>query len=194
MESNFYVYVHRRLTDNRPFYVGKGSGKRAWQFTGASRNTYWHRVRNKYGISVEIVFESLTEDEAFQCEKDTITELNYFGYSLTNLTTGGEGSSGINFTDQQRLNIAEGLINKRYAGRIKIKPEVKRQCTSGINNPFADKSDYDFVRLSDGLETRCSRHKLCEDYDLDKGLLKKLFYKVPRKSACGWKLKRINND
>ena len=192
--SKFYVYIHRRVTDGKPFYVGKGSGNRAWQFMGKQRNPYWHRVKNKHGVSVEIVFDNLTENEAFQCEKDTILEFNYFGYDLTNLTKGGEGSSGINFTDQQRLNIAEGLINKRYAGRIKIKPEVKRECVSGINNPFADKSEYDFIRLSDGLEVKCSRHKLCDDYNVDKQLLKKLFYKVPRKSASGWKLKRNNND
>lgn len=194
MKNKFYVYVHRRASDNKPFYVGKGSGQRAWQFTEKTRNTYWHRVRNKHGINVELVFENLTEDEAFQCEKDTIIEFNYFGYPLTNLTSGGEGSSGLNFTDQQRLNIAQGLLNKRYGGKVKVKPEVKRECTSGIKNPFADRAEYNFIRLSDNLEVRCTRHQLCEDYDVDKQLLKKLFYKIPRKSAAGWKLKRIIND
>jgi hypothetical protein len=184
------VYVHRRLTDNKPFYVGKGSGNRAWQFIGKQRNTYWHNVKNKHGIQVEIVFDDLTEIEAFQCEKDTIIEFNYFGYCLTNMTSGGEGSSGLNFTDQQRLNIANGLINKRYSSYVKTERNIKRVSTSGINNPFADKSEYDFIRLLDGLEVRCSRHQLCDKYELDRGLLKKLFYKVPRKSACGWRLKK----
>jgi hypothetical protein len=192
--SNFYVYVHRRITDGLPFYVGKGSGNRAWQFAGKQRNPYWHNVRNKHGVEVEIVFENLTEEEAFQCEKDTIIEFNYFGYSLTNLTTGGEGSSGINFTDQQRLNIANGLRNKRYKETVKIESEIKRPSAYGENNHFADMSEYHFVRLSDGLEVKCSRHQLCANFELDKQILKKLFYKVPRKSACGWRLKRINND
>jgi len=195
MKNKFYVYIHRRLSDNKPFYVGKGSGKRAWDFTETGRNLYWHRVRNKHGINVEIVFDNLTEEEAFQCEKDTILEFNYFGYALTNLTSGGEGSSGLAFTDQQRLNIANGLRNKRYQGVNKITPPtILRPKAYGDNNHNADNTLYDFIRLSDGFEIKCSRHQLCKDFNLDKQLLKKLFYKVPRKSACGWKLKRMNND
>lgn len=188
--NKFYVYVHRRLSDNKPFYVGKGSGKRAWQFTGKSRNSYWHRVVNKHGVSVEIVFDNLTEEESFQCEKDTILEFSYFGYPLTNLTSGGEGSSGIKFTDKQRLNITNDLRSKRYKDVVKDKIEILRPTAYGENNHFADKSEYTFIRLSDGLEITCSRHQLCESFELDKQILKKLFYSVPRKSACGWKLKK----
>lgn len=93
MNNIFYVYVHRRVTDNKPFYVGKGKGNRAYSTNG--RNSYWKNTKDKHGFSVEIVFEDLTEEEAFQCEKDTITEFRYFGYPLTNLTDGGEGVSGI---------------------------------------------------------------------------------------------------
>lgn len=188
--NKYYVYIHRRLSDNQPFYVGKGSGNRAWDFVSKGRNIYWHRVRNKYGVSVELAFENLTEEEAFQCEKDTILEFEYFGYKLTNLTSGGEGSSGLNFTDQQRLNISNGLKK-----RIKKQPsQILRPSAYGDKNHFADTTIYSFVRLFDGLEVTCSRHQLCTDFNVDKQLLKKLFYTTPRKSADGWKLKGINND
>lgn len=187
--NKYYVYVHRRLSDNQPFYVGKGSGNRAWDFSTKGRNPYRHRVKNKHGVQVEIVFDNLNEDDALKCEKDAILEFNYFGYKLTNMTSGGEGSSGLDFTDQQRLNIANGLRSKRYRENIKTVPIILRPTAYGDKNHFADTTLYDFIRLSDGLEIRCSRHQLCKDFSLDKQLLKKLFYKVPRKSACGWKLK-----
>lgn len=189
MSKEYYVYVHYRESDNLPFYVGKGKGNRAYDFN--KRNIYWNRVKNKHGIRVEIIFENLEEDEAFQLEKDVILELKYFGYPLTNLSDGGEGNSGMKFSDQQRLNIAEGLRNKRYSDRRnRSVHEVRRPKSHGIKNHMADKNLYTFVRLSDGLEVTCTRSELCSEYNVLRDNLKKLFNtKNPRKSADGWKLK-----
>lgn len=194
--NKFYVYVHRRLTDNKPFYVGKGSGNRAYSTNG--RNRYWKSVRDKHGMRVEIVFENLTEEESFQCEIDTILEFKYFGYKLTNATTGGEGASGLKFTDQQRLNIANGTSGKvpwnKGLGKVHVIKDAARSENmkgwyKGINNPAADLNEYTFVRLSDGFEVCCTRSELVSNYNVDVGSIKKLFYKNPRKSAAGWKLK-----
>ena len=87
-ENVFYVYLHRRKTDNKVFYVGKGKNGRAWHFY--NRNGYWNNVKSKHGITVEIVFDNLSEEESLAAEKDTILELTYFGHPLTNLTSGGE--------------------------------------------------------------------------------------------------------
>lgn len=189
MKTDFYIYIHRRLSDNQPFYVGKGSGNRAFDLSG--RNEYWKRVKDKHGLKVEILFDNLSEDEAFQCEIDTLLEFKYFGYELTNMTNGGEGPSGLNFSDEQRLKISNGLKLKRYSDKSDKKLVIKRPKAYGQNNHFADNSAYDFVRLQDGLQITCSRHQLCEMFNVNKVLLKKLFYKKsPRKSADGWRLKR----
>lgn len=202
--SKFYVYVHRRLSDNRPFYVGKGSGNRAWEFN--QRNEYWKRVKNKHGVAVEIVFDNLEEDEAFQCEKDTILEFKYFGYTLANLTEGGEGPSGMQFSDEQRLRIAESIRGRVPWNKGLKSPDTKeyafsaehrekfRQAKLGVfegdKNPFADKNEYTFIRLSDGFEITCTRQYLVKHFGADGGLIKKMFYKNnPRKSGSGWKLK-----
>lgn len=37
--NNFYVYFHRRLDNNQVFYIGKGSGVRAYR-KQQSRNKY----------------------------------------------------------------------------------------------------------------------------------------------------------
>ena len=61
----------------------------------SKRNNHWNNVVAKHGYSVEIVFDNLTEEDAFRIEKDTILEMKYFGYPLVNMTEGGEGSWGI---------------------------------------------------------------------------------------------------
>lgn len=202
------MYVHRKESDGIPFYVGKGSGNRAYVSSG--RNIYWHRVKEKHGLIVDIVFDGLTEAEAFDCEINTLLEFNYHGYVLTNLTSGGEGSSGLCFTDQQRLNIAEGLkgrtpwnkgvtqpakeLQGRYSDTTRAKmAKAKVGVFTGERNPFADLTLYTFVRLADGHEVTTTRSRLCEEFNVPVGLIKKLFYKLPRKSAAGWRLKEIND-
>lgn len=192
-DNSFYVYVHRRISDNLPFYVGKGRGKRYNSTSG--RNAWWKRTVQKHGFYSEIVFFNLTEEESFLLEIDTIKEFRYFGYPLTNMTDGGEGSCGLKFTDAQRLNIAAGLQKKRYQNKIRGKRSILRQSAAGLNNHFSDKNVYSFVRLIDGLVVVCTRSELCEQHGADRDLIKKLFYKKnPRKSACGWKLMEVSGD
>ena len=61
--DKFYVYLHRRCTDNVVFYVGKGVAGRAWQKSG--RNGYWKNVFDKHGANVEIVEDGLNEKDAY---------------------------------------------------------------------------------------------------------------------------------
>jgi len=84
--NSFYIYIHSRQSDGKPFYVGKGCGYRAWVFKG--RNNWWHKMHDKHGVDVEILFDGLTAEESYSTEKDVILELEYFGYHLVNLTSG----------------------------------------------------------------------------------------------------------
>ena len=112
MNNIFYVYLHRRKTDNKVFYVGKGKGNRAKD--RANRSDWWKRVVKKHDLVVEIVFDCLSEDESFQCEKDTILEFRYFGHPLVNLTDGGEGSSGCKQTAETiQKRVSKNIGNKR---------------------------------------------------------------------------------
>lgn len=100
------------------FYVGKGYGKRAWKTAG--RNERWTRTYKKHGMTVEIVFDSLSEQEAFQCEKDTILEFRYFGAELCNMTDGGDGATGYKFSEEAKV-----LMSKARKGRVKSEQERK---------------------------------------------------------------------
>ena len=90
MPGKYYVYVHRKQTDGSIFYVGKGTGNRAYAI--ASRSAYWHRVFRKHGRVVQIVASGLSEQCAFSLERAMIA---YIGTGrLCNMTLGGEGTSG----------------------------------------------------------------------------------------------------
>lgn len=104
------MYLHRKASNGEVFYVGKGKKRRAW--SRGSRNNYWSNTVEKYGLVVDIVFDNLDENEAFQLEKDTILEMRYFGCNLVNLTNGGEGSSGFKQTPEQ--------IQKRSSSKVGV--------------------------------------------------------------------------
>lgn len=75
-----YVYAH--LGPGRvPFYIGKGTGTRAWS---TDRDAHWHRfVRTRCDSAYEIVIlaENLDEEDALDLEEALIAE---HGKTLTN--------------------------------------------------------------------------------------------------------------
>ena len=88
--KSYLVYLHRRATDGKVFYVGKGDIKRANRTT--TRSDYWNRIVAKHGFFVEIYLDGIQEWYAFELEKELIA---YYGReNLCNLTDGGEGTSG----------------------------------------------------------------------------------------------------
>jgi hypothetical protein len=108
--KDFYVYLHRRATDGRVFYVGKGSGVRAW--SKDKRSQHWISVVKKHGITVEIFIEGLQEWAAFEFESDLISM--YGRQNLCNMTDGGEGISGMSHSDASKK-----LISIKNSGKAK---------------------------------------------------------------------------
>ena len=82
-----YVYIHYRKDNGKPFYVGKGTNRRAW---GANpRTEQWHTIVENHGYDVSIFKDGLTDDEAFELEKQIISQIG-----LENLINGDEGGKG----------------------------------------------------------------------------------------------------
>jgi hypothetical protein len=93
----FYVYEHWRTDREEPFYVGKGKGNRAYVMK--CRNKHHKAIQEKvlregFAIEVKIVESGLSEEEAFQLECSRIRMWRKENIDLTNMTDGGEGSSG----------------------------------------------------------------------------------------------------
>lgn len=115
LEPIFYVYLHKRPTDNSVFYVGKGKENRAW--TNKSRSPHWQHVVDKHGgFLVEIIKENLTEQEAFELEALTVRGIGI--ENLTNKTLGGISTTGMQHSEETKKLQSE--IAKK---RIEDNPE-----------------------------------------------------------------------
>lgn len=88
--SDYYVYLHRRLSDGRIFYVGKGLNRRYLCLNG--RSNWWNNTAQKHGVSPEILIGGLCEDDAKRLEIIIIADLRSSGEPLVNLTSGGDGA------------------------------------------------------------------------------------------------------
>ena len=104
--NRFYVYAFLR-EDDTPYYIGKGTGDRAWGK---------RQVRPTDDSRIIILKETLTETEAFSEE---IRLIEFYGRQdlgtgiLRNLTDGGEGPSGWIPSTETRDKISAALLGKR---------------------------------------------------------------------------------
>ena len=107
----FYVYLHRRASDNSVFYIGKGCKYRAYETHKSKRSVYWIRVYQKHGRVVEIVKDNLTEKEALALEVALIAQ--YGIENLCNHSSGGEsGGSGRKWSKESRRKLSESKKGK----------------------------------------------------------------------------------
>lgn len=107
-----YVYVHYR-PDDTPFYVGKGSGQRA--YTCFKRNPAYSNCVAKHGAeNIHIrVYPQDTEEEAFAAEVRLIAEFKRAGFKLHNIAPGGLGSAKGRIISQT----VRDKISKTMSGR-----------------------------------------------------------------------------
>lgn len=118
--KDFYIYFHRKSTNNEIFYVGKGNSKRAWQ--KFRENKFWNNVVNKHGYYVEIFMDGLQEWSAFELEKELISLYGRkdLGYgNLTNLTDGGDGLSGFKHSTESIEKIRSKSCKFRHSDETK---------------------------------------------------------------------------
>lgn len=107
----FYVYLHRKVSDNNIFYVGKGSKNRHSRPFG--RSEWWKRIADKHGFYSEMLIENISEELAHLIEIEVIDKYKYLGHELCNITLGGEGVRVENQTpesNEKRSNTLKGRV------------------------------------------------------------------------------------
>jgi hypothetical protein len=117
--KQFYVYGHYKPNEITPFYIGKGSGNRAYQTI--NRNKHWHNVVNKHGFRVEIMFDELTEELAYCMERDFIKMFGRADLGCGNLVNWSDGGEGIHHTVETRRKISEANRKRVYSDETKMK-------------------------------------------------------------------------
>jgi hypothetical protein len=110
----FYTYLWLR-EDGTPYYVGKGTGHRAYAP---------HSVGNAPPVERIIIQDFESEEDAFFAERFLIA---YYGRKalgtgcLRNYTEGGEGTSGLVHTPETRAKIGAAKIGRKASPETRAK-------------------------------------------------------------------------
>jgi len=123
----YYTYAHYRNDDKSMFYIGKGSGKRAYSKSG--RNRHWNNIVNKHGYSIEILSYWEDENQAYEHETLLISIFRDLKINLVNVTPGGD--SPPNHKGEKQT---ESHIQKRFEWRkdFKHSEDTKNKISSKL--------------------------------------------------------------
>lgn len=123
--KNCYVYAYLREADNSPYYIGKGSGSRAYL-------KHQNISVPKDNKLIVILASELTDAEAHVLEIELISKYgrkdNGTGI-LRNLTDGGEGTTGAILTEQTRKRMSSA--SKGVAKSVKHRESISRALMGG---------------------------------------------------------------
>lgn len=129
----FYVYAYYLKSTNHIFHIGKGT-KNRFKDTKTHRNQYFLNKIKKYGddVDVKIIQDNLTEQEAWDLERELIKQYKKIGQCETNLHEGGCGGNTGNYNNPERskkLSLSAkarvGIKNPNYGK--KFSKERKKQ-------------------------------------------------------------------
>ena len=117
-DEAYFTYAHFRKSDGNIFYIGKGQSNR--HFSYANRNQHWHRIVNKHGLIIEKLDSWKNEIDALNQEKYLIKFFKDLGYSLANMTDGGEGLSNPSQEVRERMSVNNAMKRPEVAQKISI--------------------------------------------------------------------------
>jgi len=152
MNNEFYVYVYYK-PNGTPFYVGKGKGKRYLSHLQEAKkeitsdcnrlkiSTIRKILRSGQEPIIKVINVNLEENNAFELEEyliSTIGRIDLGTGPLTNLTKGGDGTSGHTHTEESKLKISNALLGVPKPDSQKEK--LRELLLSGNHPIFSEES------------------------------------------------------
>lgn len=126
----FYTYAHYKADTKEIFYIGKGSGKRA--FLKYKRSAHWNSIVEKHGLLVEILARWQTEDQSLEHEKFLISTFRSMGFTLCNMTAGGDGVTSESWTPEMRARLSKSKLGTKLTDETR-----KRMSKSATGRPMS---------------------------------------------------------
>jgi len=134
-----------------PIYIGKGKGNRAKRhfILYKKYNTRFYSkmmsiIKDDFEPEISYLMKNLSEKDAFSLEKYYIELIGRkeYGGTLTNLTDGGDGQSGI-FSDESKRKMSKShlgeknaMFNKKHTDAAKLKISLSKK---GKESTFKNK-------------------------------------------------------
>lgn len=153
-----YVYGHYKADTGELFYIGKGSGNRAWD--NRSRNKHWHSVVAKHGLTVKVLEDDLSENDAYNKEREIIAEIGV--HNLVNKTEGGDG---LTTESLKRLYQEHPETKIKISNSLKGKPKTKEHAKrisegkKGKATKFGPHSEETKRKIAEGRKRWFARKK-----------------------------------
>lgn len=122
----FGAYIHAR-PNGEAFYVGKGAIRRAHNLN-RPRNPHHGNIVAKYGKENVLVsfIPCSTESIALELEIGLIKTFIRNGVKLTNMTSGGDGVSGLVHSDETRAKIRKKRATQQFLPETRAKLSAAR--------------------------------------------------------------------
>jgi hypothetical protein len=177
----YYVYALVDPIDNSIFYVGKGSGKRAYDHMKTSKlSKNSHKINkikkiHKNGKEPIVLFlhENLDEKTAFSLEIFEIKRLKEIGVILTNMTDGGDcgpirygkrsESERKKVSDKTKEAMWKPEIRNRHLNSIRSESNRKRLSYNQIEKLKSNKDWFDKFTKSNYKEEYRNKRVIRDD-------------------------------
>ena len=168
----YYVYAYLRK-DGTPYYIGKGTGNRAWvpHRYKSPKNNYYKGIATPSQNRIVILETNLTSIGAFALERRMI---RWYGRKdlgtgiLHNKTDGGEGLDNVVRTEEWKSNISNSHKGKSKTDSHRESLSKALKGNIPWNKGVYEKRDYrsnptiyNFEHIS-GIRETCTMYQLRE--------------------------------